>query len=89
MLRLFQGPPDISLHRAPKKLDTALSICPNKLLGLVWTSISLHVVALGWTMIEDLTPITETLPSEVLFETLRSETLNPIFLQSLSANSRA
>ena len=24
MLRLFQGPPDISLHRAPKKLDTAL-----------------------------------------------------------------
>ena len=67
MLRLFQGPPDISLHRAPKKLDTALSICPNKLLGLVWTSLSLHVVALGWTMIEDLTPITETLPSEVLF----------------------
>ena len=26
MLRLFQGPPDISLHRAPKKLDTALAI---------------------------------------------------------------
>ena len=26
MLRLFQGPPDISLHRAPKKLDTALSM---------------------------------------------------------------
>ena len=26
MLRLFQGPPDISLHRAPKKLDTALCL---------------------------------------------------------------
>ena len=24
MLSLFQGPPDISWHRAPKKLDTAL-----------------------------------------------------------------
>ena len=38
MLSLFQGPPDISWHRAPKKLDTALvvieemgacSMCPR------------------------------------------------------------
>ena len=26
MLSLFQGPPEISWHRAPQKLDTALSL---------------------------------------------------------------
>ena len=33
MLSLFQGPPNISWHRAPKKLDTALAQVTLKIIS--------------------------------------------------------